>query len=129
MFVMLFAFGWLVHGGLLKSEYAGLASLLRPMDETRSKILYIFGGQICAAAAFTWICLQGRADKPWFMQGVRYGIAIALLSTVLINLIHHATMPLPLDFMLKRMAYDAATVVLMGITVAFINRKVPSRHG
>ena len=34
------------------------------------------------AVAFTWIYLKGREDKPWLPQGLRYGVAIALLSAV-----------------------------------------------
>ena len=38
--------GWLVHGGLLKADYERIRGLLRPMDETRAHILYVFLAQL-----------------------------------------------------------------------------------
>ncbi len=103
--------------------------MLRPPDETRGKILYVFLAQLCTAVALVWIYRRGREDRPWLGQGIRYGLAVALLATIPINLIQYATMPIPLDFMLKRMCYDVATVVLMGVVVAWINRGATGKHG
>jgi NhaP-type Na+/H+ or K+/H+ antiporter len=99
------------------------------MDETRGLILYVFLAQFCTVAAFTWIYLRGREEKPWLAQGIRYGIAVAVLVTIPINLSQYATMPLPLDFVLKRMCYDVATVILLGVVVAWLNRGATSRYG
>lgn len=122
IFVVLFAAGWFVHDGLLRADYDRIRPLLRPPEETRRNILYMFLAQICTAAAFTWIYLRGVEAKGWLGQGIRYALAVALLATIPINLIQYASMPIPLDFMLKRMCYDVATVVLLGVVVAWINR-------
>jgi hypothetical protein len=129
MFVMLFASGWLVHDGLLKADYDRIRPLLRPMEETRGKILYVFLAQLSAAAAFSWIYLRGVEAKGWIVQGVRYGIAVALLTTVPINFVQYAAMPLPLDFMLKRMSCDVIVVIAMGVVLAWINRAHPANQG
>jgi len=129
IFVMLFLLGWLVHDGLLRADYERIRPLLRPMDETRARILYVFLAQLCSAAAMVWIYRQGKDDRPWLGQGIRYGIAVAVLTTIPVNLVQYAVMPLPLDFVLKRMCYDVAAVVLMGIVVAFINRGAVKGHG
>jgi hypothetical protein len=129
MFVMLFALGWLVHDGLLRADYERIRHLLRPMDETRSRILYVFLAQLCTSVAFVWIYLRGIEDKRWLSQGFRYGLDVALLTAIPINLIQYAVMPLPLDFVLNRMCYDIVVVVLMGIVLAFINRGAKPRHG
>ena len=121
-FVLLFALGWLVHGGLLNADYAKLPNLMRPMVEVRGNILFMLAAQLSTAVAFTWIYLKGKEDKPWLAQGIRYGIAVALLVTVPVNLVHYAVMPFPLDFIVKAMALDAVTIVLMGAVVARINR-------
>ena len=129
IFVMLFLLGWLVHGGLLAADYDRIRPLLRPMDETRGKILYVFLAQLCSAFALVWIYRRGQEDRPWLGQGIRYGLAVALLATIPINLVQYAAMPLPLDFMLKRMCYDVATVILLSVVVAFIYRGAPEKHG
>ena len=129
IFVMLFLLGWLVHGGLLAADYEHIRPLLRAPEETRARILYVFAGQLCTAFALVWIYRHGREDRPWLGQGIRYVIVVALLATIPINLIQYAAMPIPLDFMLKRLCYDVATVILLGLVVAFINRGTAPNHG
>jgi cation transporter-like permease len=121
-FVMLFALGWLVHGGLLNADYARLPNLMRPMSEVRGNILFMFAAQLSTAIAFVWIYRKGKEDKPWLTQGVRYGIAVAFLVTIPVNLVHYAVMPFPLDFALKAMVLDGLSIVLVGAVVAWINR-------
>ena len=128
IFMMLFLLGWLVHGGLLGADYERIRPLLRSPDETRGRILYVFAAQLCTAFALVWIYRQGRDDRPWLGQGVRYGIVVALLATMPVNLIQYAAMPIPLDFMLKRMCYDVAAVILLSVVVAWING-VAETHG
>lgn len=129
IFVMLFLLGWLVHGGLLADDYERIRPLLRQREETRGRILYVFLAQICTAFAFVWIYVRGREERPWLGQGIRYGLVVALLATIPVNLIQYAAMPIPLDFMLKRLCYDVATVILLGLVVAFINRGAARNHG
>jgi hypothetical protein len=129
IFVMLFLLGWLVHGGLLAADYERIRPLLRSPDETRARILYVFAAQLCTAFALVWIYRQGREDRPWLGQGIRYGTVMALLATVPINLIQYAAMPIPLDFMLRRMCYDVAAVISLSVVVAWINRGVPTKNG
>ena len=42
--------------------------------------------------------------------------------TVPADLVHYAVTPFPGDLVAKQMAFDAATIVLMGIVLAWINR-------
>jgi hypothetical protein len=81
MFVMSWALGFLIHGGLVSADYARLPNLMRPMADAQSKLPFILLSHISFALAFTWIYLKGREDKPWLAQGARYGIAAALLVT------------------------------------------------
>jgi hypothetical protein len=109
MIVMLFVLGWVFHGTLLRSDYARIPNLIRPMAEVRGNILYALLAQPLTAVAFTWIYLKGREDKPWAAQGLRYGIAVAALVTVPAGLVHHAVMSFPLDLVLKQMACDCSS--------------------
>jgi len=122
MFIMLFVLGWLAHGILLADDYAKLTQLMRPMAEFQAKLPYLLLAHFLTALAFTWIYLKGKEEKPWFPQGLRYGIAVAVLMMIPFYLIYHALMPYPLDLAIKGMVYDTITVVLMGIVLAWINR-------
>jgi len=34
------------------------------------------------AVGYTWIYVRGKEAKPWLGQGVRFGLAVAVLSTI-----------------------------------------------
>ena len=114
MFVMAYALGFIVHGVLLHGDYARLPNLMRPMSEMMGMIPYLAIAHACFAVAFTWIYIKGRESRPWLAQGIRYGIAIAVLMTVPTYLIYHAVMPIPLGLAIKQIILDTISVVLMG---------------
>jgi hypothetical protein len=122
MFVMLFLLGWAVHGTWLAGDYAKVPQLMRPMPEVWNRFPLMFLAQLLTAVGFTWIYLKGKEDKPWLAQGIRYGIAIAVLATIPVNLVHYVVMPFPPELVLKQAICDVATVILMGIVLAWINR-------
>ena len=79
--------------------------------------------QLLTAVAFTWIYLKGKEAKPWLAQGIRYGVAVALLATIPVNLVHYAVMPFPRELVpqageLRRRHRSSS----MGIVLAWINR-------
>ena len=48
------------------------------------------------ACGFVWIYRMGReADKPWIAQGLRFGAAIIVLTTIPTYLIYFAVQPMP----------------------------------
>ena len=122
MFVMLFALGWLVHGTWLAGDYAKLPSLLRPMPEVWSRFPLMLLAQLLTAVAFTWIYLKGKEAGHWLAQGIRYGLAIAVLTTIPVNLVHYVVMPFPPEPLIKQASFDVATIILMGVVLAWINR-------
>jgi len=122
MFLMLFVLGWAGHSGLLKADYAQIQALMRPMPEVWVRFPFVLLAQLLTALAFTWIYLQGQEDKPWLPQGIRYGIAIAVLSTIATYLIYYAVQPMPGMLVLKQIIFDTIGVILMGIIVAWLNK-------
>lgn len=130
MFVMTSALSWLVHGNLLYGDYLPLAgSAMRRPAEAQPLMHWMFIAHALFSLAFVWIYLQGRDDKPWLQQGVRYGIAIAVLAVAPVYLIYHVVTPVPLVAALKQVAFDSVRVVLMGIVLAWLNRGAMTKHG
>jgi hypothetical protein len=121
MFVMAWGLSFVVHGMLLGAEYSATPGM-RPPDEAQAIIHYIILAQALFGVAFAWIYVQGREDKPWLMQGLRFGMAIAFLTVIPTYLIYHVVTPIPFNLMIKQIAYDTVRVLLMGVTVAWINR-------
>ena len=129
MFIMAFALSWFVHGFLLHSDYMQMLSWMRKPEDTHALMPWMLLAHALFAAAFTWIYLQGREDRPWLAQGTRYGIAIAALAMAPTYLIYHVVTPVPLGVAFKQIVFDTIRVVLMGVVLAWINRGATTRHG
>lgn len=121
MFIMAWALSFFVHGFLLGAEYAA-APGMRPPAEAQAIIHYLILAQALFGIAFAWIYYQGKDDKPWLAQGLRYGLAIAVLTVIPTYLIYHVVTPVPMTLALKQTVLDTGRVLLMGVVLAWINR-------
>jgi hypothetical protein len=122
MFVMALVLSYAVHGVLLHDDYMQMQNWMRPQTDADSLIAYIVLAQALFGVAFAWIYEQGREDKPWLTQGVRFGVAVAVLAVAPTYLIYHVVTPVPLVVAIKQIVYDTIRVLLMGIVLAWINR-------
>ncbi len=122
MAVMSLLLGFVVHGRLLSPDYAKLASLFRPPAQAQGYFGFMVLAHVLIGIGFTWIYRAGREAKPVLAQGVRFGLAVAVLSVIPTYLIYYAVQPMPGDVVVKQIALDTITVVLMGIVCAWINR-------
>jgi hypothetical protein len=121
MFVMAWALSFVVHGLLLSADYYATPGM-RPPEEARKIIYWIIIAQAIFGAAFAWVYYQGKEDKPWPMQGLRFGIAVACLTVIPTYLIYHVVTPVPFALAVKQIVFDTIRVVLMGIVLAWINK-------
>jgi hypothetical protein len=121
MFVMAWALSFVVHGLILGSDYAATPGM-RPPAEAQKIIYWIIIAQAIFGAAFAWVYFQGKEDKPWLAQGIRFGIAVACLTVIPTYLIYHVVTPVPLVLAFKQIVLDTVRVVLMGIVLAWINK-------
>ena len=121
MFVMAWGLSFFVHGVLLHGDYSGTQGM-RPPAEAMGLFPFMVLAQALFGIAFAWIYVQGKEDKPWLAQGIRFGIAVAFLTVIPTYLIYHVVTPVPFALAMKQIAYDTIRVLLMGVTVAWINR-------
>jgi hypothetical protein len=123
VFVVALVLGFVVHGGLLGGDYAKLPNLFRQPPEAQGYLPWLVLANAVFALGFAWIYRQGReAGKPFLGQGVRYGIAIAVLMTIPTYLIYYAVQPMPGALVVKQIVFDTIAVVILGIVVAAIDR-------
>jgi len=123
IFVVSLVLGWVVHGVLLEVEYAKLPNLFRPVADQQGYFPLMLLANALFALAFTWIYRKGlEPGKPFFSQGFRYGIAIAVLMTIPTYLIYYAVQPMPGNLVAKQIVYDMIAVVIMGIVVAWASQ-------
>ena len=121
MAVMSLVLGFVVHGWLLAPDYTKLANLFRPPAEAQGYFGFMIFAHVLIGIGFTWIYRAGREAKPFLAQGVRFGLAVAVLSVIPMYLIYYAVQPMPGDVVMKQIVFDTIAVVLMGIVCAWIN--------
>jgi hypothetical protein len=121
MFVMAWGLSFLVHGVLLGADYAATAGM-RPPADTHPLIPFMVLAQALFGASFAWVYVQGKEDKPWLTQGMRFGIAMACLTVIPMYLIYYVVTPIMLPVVIKQIVFDGLRVVLMGVVLAWINR-------
>jgi len=121
MFIMAWGLSFVVHGLLLGGDYS-VTQGMRPPAEAQKLIPFLILAQALFGIAFAWIYVQGKEDKPWLAQGLRFGIAVAFLTVIPTYLIYHVVTPVPLALAFKQIVFDTIRIMLMGIVLAWINR-------
>ena len=125
VFIVWMAGGFVIHGMLLHDDYAQVANLFRPEAEAKQYCWLMLVAQAIMASAFVWIYKQGVEDKPWLQQGLRYGLAIALLTTVPLYTMYFVIQPVPGALVVKQIIGDSIFNLIVGAIVAFIYRPRP----
>lgn len=122
IFIAWFAGSFIVHGVLLRPDYRLLTTLFRPeMDQGKFFPLMSLAHAMLAGA-FVWIYARGAEAKPWASQGVRFGVAVALLTVAPSYLIYFVVQPMPMNVTIKQIVFDGALTVILGILVAWLYR-------
>jgi hypothetical protein len=122
VFIAWMAGSFVVHGVLLAADYTQLSNLFRQPPEAQKYFPLMILAHVILSGAFVWIYARGVEAKPWLGQGLRYGIAIALLTTVPMYLIYYVVQPMPLATVVKQIVFEGALVLLLGALVAFLFR-------
>ena len=125
---MSLALGFVVHGWLLAPEYRALGPLFRPENDQMAFFGFMIAAHVLIGVGFTWIYRMGREAKPFLGQGVRFGVAVAVLSVIPMYLIYYAVQPIPGNVVAKQIVFGTIAVVLMGIVCAWINQDASARR-
>jgi hypothetical protein len=114
--------GMVVHGMLLGGDYARLTTLFRAPEDQQGMFAWMLIAHVFIAVGFTWIYRAGRDSRPWLGQGVRFGLAVAVMSVIPGYLIYYAVQPMPGDVVLKQVVLDTIAMVILGVVAAAVNR-------
>jgi hypothetical protein len=122
LFITSMALGFVVHATLLGPEYAKLTNLFRQGADAEKYFVAMLLAHLFIAIGFTWVYTRGREARPWLGQGLRFGLAVAVLTTIPTYLIYFAVQPMPIDLVMKQIVFDTIAMLLMGVVVAFVNK-------
>lgn len=126
IFVVWMMGSFVVHGLLLQPDYARHTALFRTEAESQKYFPLMLLAHLILSAAFVWIYGRGVTDRPWPGQGLRFGAAVAFLTTVPTYTIYYVVQPLAGATAVKQIVFDSVLIVVLGLVVAFLHRK-PAR--
>ena len=122
VFLAWFAGSFVVHGVLLRPDYMLLTNIFRPQEAEMQYMPLMLFAHVILSGAFVWIYTRGAEAAPWAAQGLRFGIAIAMLTVVPSYLIYFAIQPMPPQVVAKQIIFDGSLTVLLGMIVAWLYR-------
>jgi hypothetical protein len=99
----------------------------RRRSARRDRGLACLAPAVGLSGAFVWIYARGVEAKPWMAQGVRFGVAVALLTIVPSYLIYFVVQPMPGGVVIKQIIFDGVLLVILGTIVAWLYRGAATR--
>ena len=129
VFIVWFVGDFVVHGVLLHADYASLANLFRREEEAQNFFPFMILAHLLMSGALVWIYARGVEAKPWLGQGIRYGVAIALLTAVPLNLIYYVVQPIPGATVAKQIVFETILMLILGAVAAFMYRDASAKPG
>ncbi|MBW8907023.1 MAG: hypothetical protein JF611_15425 [Betaproteobacteria bacterium] len=127
VFIVWFAGDFVVHGVLLHADYASLGNLFRREEDAQNFFPLMILAHLLMSGALVWIYARGVEAKPWLGQGVRYGVAIALLTAVPLDLIYYAVQPMPGATVAKQIVFETILMLILGAVAAFMYRDASAK--
>ncbi len=114
--------GYAVHGGLLAADYAPLyGTLLRTPEQQEPYFGWLIVADLLIGFVMTWLYRFGFSEgRSTAAQGLRFGLAIALLAAVPLHLIYYAIQPIPGALVVKQVALDTVRFLMLGLLIAYL---------
>lgn len=95
-FSVFFILEMLIHGSLLAGMYAETASIWRAESEMTKMMPYMTLGQFLFSIMLVIVYIRGyEPGKGTIIQGLRFGIVVALLLAPMGSLMWYAVLPIP----------------------------------
>ena len=123
VFIVWFLGSFVVHGLLLHDDYMKLQNLFRTPQDSQQFFPFMILAHVIMSGAFVWIYSRGAEATPWMGQGIRFAIAVILLTVVPTYLIYYVVQPMPAATVVKQIVFDGVLVVILGLVVAFLYRE------
>jgi hypothetical protein len=113
-----------VHGWLLQGDYDALVAtgIMRSPADAQRYMPYMLGAHLLIGFGLTWLYRKGiDTGRPAIGQGLRFGAAVAVMSTIPGYLIYYAVQPLPASLMHKQILLGTIVMLLLGVLLAWLN--------
>ncbi len=126
MFFAAMLLSFVVHALLLSADYEALGTMYRDAEDGGRHFPWILLAHASLGFAMTWIFAKGFThDRTTIGQGLRFGLAMALFSTIPGYLIQYAVQPLPPSLVAKQIVFGTLSMLVLGALLAWLQ---PRRH-
>lgn len=119
VFVLLVATNYLIHSVILASTYEGLTTVFRSKTEMDNLMWRMFIANLIWSFFFVFIFTKGYQNKG-LMEGVRYGVYIALFMSFAAAVAQNVVYPIPGMLALKWFIFGVIQNVILGIVTAWL---------
>lgn len=123
VFLIFIVLDFLIHGVILNGLYEQTASLWRPPEDIQRMSWIMWVTDAFMAVLFVWLFSKGlEADKPYPLQGVRFGFALGLLFSIPMGFGLYAILPIPFALAFGWFAGGLAEFVIAGLAAGLVCR-------
>jgi hypothetical protein len=115
---------FLIHGWLLQSDYNALVArgVMRTQADAQAYLPHMLVAHLLIGFGLTWLYRKGiDHGRPAIGQGLRFGAAVAIMSTIPGYLIYYAVQPLPGALVHKQLLYSTGAMLVLGMLLAWLN--------
>ena len=110
---------YVIHGMILMGTYESMSEIWRPDMESKMWIMNITA--LFFSFLFTIIFAKGYEDKG-ILEGVRYGVLIALLMNVIGMFNQYVVYPVPFSLTLQWFILGTIQIIICGIVASLLYR-------
>lgn len=122
VFVVWMSGSFAVHGAWLSDIYATMPYMMRTEEDSMALFHFMLLAHVLMAGAFVWIYQRGVEDKSWIEQGLRFGVAVAILAPIPTYMIYYTVQIMPGELAVRQIIGDVIVVIVCALVAAFLNR-------
>lgn len=124
VFVLTAVASFLIHGMMLRPDYAQFPNLLRSEADANQHMVYLLAAFAVFALAFVfvWAAWVPRYSSP-IRAGLFYGIVMWLVESVNHYLINFAVQPWTAEVVKKQVGYEFVWMAVLGMVLGAVYRK------
>ncbi len=119
VFILLEATNFLVHNVILSKTYEGMANVFRSLEEMNRRMWRMLIADLVWSFFFVFIFIKGYQNKG-LMEGVRYGVYIALFMNFVAAVAQNVVYPIPYTLALQWFIFGSIQCIILGIVTALI---------
>jgi hypothetical protein len=117
------AYGLVVWARVLNGEFAKYPGIYRPADDT-SGFAVMFVGIFAAMLVASWIYAKGYEGGSSLMEGLKFGITLALLMSVYISSTSYGTLRIGKKMALTYLTGQFGEFLLVGLAIGLVYKPV-----